>query len=167
MAFSIESFSFNLPFGIGGVSVRRTEEQARAAWALYVELATRVSHQRLEPRLGSAREALTSIYSLFETTRTVLRTEGPRTVDGPGSVGPLAIRVLNEGVRPFLVKWHSELSAFEDQQREAWFKKYGGNAKPVIDESAWEHLSAFYEALEEWRGDMLDYVAALAKLAGV
>ena len=46
----LESISLNLPFGLGGVTIVTTEAQRRAAWSLYVELATRVASQELKPR---------------------------------------------------------------------------------------------------------------------
>lgn len=161
-----ESGEIEIPF-VGKVSIQPSREEANAAWSLYVELATRVSTQPLAKGTGSAREALSSIHSLFEATRSVLREHGPNTVDGPDSIGPVAIRALNNGVRPFLVRWHTALSAYEDEQRIAWFDKYGGNAKPVIDENTWPLVDEFYAELESWRQKMLGYLHALAVLAGM
>jgi hypothetical protein len=81
-----------------------SDVEARAAWELYVEFSTRVSGYA--GAAGSAREALDSLYALFATTRDVLRKAGPDAGRGPKSVGALAIRVLNEGLRPFVVRWH-------------------------------------------------------------
>ncbi len=167
MGFKIQSFNVNLPFGLGGANIVVTEAQQKAAWALYVELATRVAGVKLEPGMGSAREALNSLYSLFETTRTVLRAEGPAAADGPESVGPIAIDILNHGLRPFLVKWHTSLSGFEDQQSETQRDKHGGKANVIIDESQWSEYDAFYQALEENRQGMLQYIQILARIAGI
>lgn len=167
MGLKIESLSVNLPFGLGGANIVVTEAQRKVAWALYVELATRVAGVKLEPGMGSAREALNSLYSLFETTRTVLRTEGPDAANGPDSVGPIAINILNSGLRPFLVEWHTALSGFEDEQTEQQREQYGGKVTVVIDESRWPQRDAFYQALEENRQNMLRYIQILARIAGV
>jgi len=163
----LKSISINLPFGIGGMTIEVSEEQRKAAWALYVELATRVAGVKLEPGMGSAREALTSLHSLFETSRSVLREAGAGAADGPESVGPVAIDVLNKGLRPFLVKWHTRLGDFEAAETSAQREKFGGRALIVIDESRWPDRDQFYEALEENRRKMQVYIDALAQIAGV
>jgi hypothetical protein len=166
MGLKITSFSLNLPFGIGGVSVVRTEAQVRAAWSLYVEFATRIATQPLEPDQGSPREALTSLHQLFEATRTVLKEQGPGVAEGPESVGPLAIRILNHGVRPFLVRWHTKLGAFEKSER-AHQQSPGRDVQPATDEGKWPESDAFYADLDDFRLSMLAYVEALGELAGV
>lgn len=167
MGIRVQSINVNMPFGIGGMTIEIDEAQQQAAWALYIELATRIAGVRLEPGTGSAREALNSLYSIFDTTRNVLRDAGFGAAKGPDSVGPLAIQVLNKGLRPFLVEWHTKLSAFEKAQARAQIERFGGNTTVVIDESEWDEQAAFYDALERNRQDMLEYVDALARIAGI
>jgi hypothetical protein len=87
MALKLRSVSLNLPFGLGGVEVDVSEGEARAAWHLYVEFATRVTGHPLAAGAGSVKEALDSLHSLFVTTRPVLREAGPEVAEGsaPGS----------------------------------------------------------------------------------
>src|SRR5215211_7452551 len=99
MALKLRSISLNLPFGLGGVDIEVSEAEVHAAWELYVEFSTRVAARPLAPGAGSVREALDSLYSLFAATREVLRAAGPEVGEGRDAVGPLAIRVLNEGLR--------------------------------------------------------------------
>ncbi|MCP4691049.1 MAG: hypothetical protein GY859_23575 [Desulfobacterales bacterium] len=167
MGLKIKSFEIALPFGIGKMSVLRTEAQLKAAWSLYVEYATRISTQPLESGQGSIREALNSLHKLFEVTRAVLKQEGPAVAEGPNSVGPVAIRILNEGLRPFIVKWHTKLSAFEIEQKREQRKTPGAVMEAVIDESQWEEAGNFYKALETFRKDFLEYVETLEILAGL
>jgi hypothetical protein len=167
VAVKFNALSVSLPFGIGSVSIEVDEAQQEAAWALYVELATRIATVPLEPGTGSAREALSSLHSLFETTRAVLRSAGPGAASGPHSVGPLAIEILNRGLRPFVADWHGRLSAFERQQVAQQRERFGGQADGVIDESRWDERDAFYVALERNRQAMLVYIEALAEIAGV
>ena len=63
----------NLPFGFGETEWVTDEGHRQVAWALYVELVTRISVQELHPGQGLIREALSSLYSLFDTTRQILR----------------------------------------------------------------------------------------------
>jgi hypothetical protein len=167
MALKITDISLSLPFGIGGVTIARSEAQREAAWALYVEYATRITTQSLAPGQGSLREALKSLHGLFDITREVLKSAGPGVADGPESLGPLAIRVLNEGVRPFLVDWHSRLGAYEDAQRIEQRTQLAPGVEPVIDEDAWDQAADFRVALEQLRQGLASYVDALAVLAGV
>jgi hypothetical protein len=167
MGLKLESLSFNLPFGLGGANIVVTEAQRNVAWALYVELATRISSVPLAPGQGSIREALNSLHSLFDTTRSVLREQGPGAAQGAESVGPLAIEILNRGLRPFLVDWHTRLSGFEDAQAQEQREKYGGNTQVIVDESQWPDHDAFYAALEDLRQQMVAYIAILARIAEV
>lgn len=70
---SSNKFKVNLGF----LSIESTWEiaeiQKQAAWEMYVELATRITTSELQNREGLLREALTSLYSIFATTRGILR----------------------------------------------------------------------------------------------
>ncbi len=132
-----------------------------------MEYATRISTQKLEPGQGSIREALTSLNKLFDITHTVLKEQGPGVAEGPDSIGPLAIRILNDGVRPFLVTWHTKLGVFETAQAREQQETLAPGIAPVIDESLWLEAGAFYEALDVFRLDLRRYVEALELLAGL
>lgn len=149
MTLKLRSISLTLPFGLGGVTIDVSEAERRAAWELYVEFATRIASYSLEPGTGLVSEALTSLHSLFATTREVLRAAGPDIGQGPDSVGAIAIRVLNEGVRPFLSDWHQEL-------------RHGLDEEPSA-----ERRATFESELLALREGLETYVDALAALAGV
>jgi len=146
MPLKLRSLSLNLPFGLGGVDIDVTETEAIAAWELYVEMATRVAGY--DAGAGSPREALDSLYSLFATTRDVLRRAGPEVGSGSKSVGAIAIRVLNEGLRPFLVRWHVVLRTTTDE----------------LDD---EQTNEFQAGLAELRAQLAEYVDVLARIAGI
>jgi len=148
----IGSLSLNLPFGLGGVTIDVSEAEVRAAWALYVEYSTRIAGTALEEGFGSPREAITSLHSLFATTREVLREAGPEIAQDPDALGPLAIRALNEGVRPFLVRWHTTLPADEAAER------------GTLDA---DERQRFDDELCELREELEIYVKALGKIAGI
>ena len=76
-----------------------------AAWELYVEMLTRTLTQPLAPADGDERAALESVYSLFATTRDILRRHGPSA----SQFAKVAVPVLNQVVRPFTTKWHKEV----------------------------------------------------------
>ncbi|MCU0612680.1 MAG: hypothetical protein MUE60_12945 [Candidatus Eisenbacteria bacterium] len=86
-----------------------------AAWELYVEMLTRIASQPLAENWGDERVALESIYSLFPTTREILRRKGRNCIE----FSKIAVPVLNQVVRPFTAKWHrlSLSGAFGDSDR--------------------------------------------------
>jgi len=73
-----------------------------AAWDLYVELLTRITTQALSPSTGDEKTALDSVYSIFPTTRSVLRHHGR----GCTEFTKIAVVILNQKIRPFTAKWH-------------------------------------------------------------
>lgn len=155
MAFRLRTLALNLPFGLGGIEIDVNQEEARAAWNLYVELATRIAVQPLAAGQGSAREALTSVYQVFGVTREVLRTAGPAIAAGPDHLGPVAIRILNEGLRPFLTRWHTSLTRFEAAQTGTY------------SDADWPERPVFDRELAAVQAQMAEYLTILAEIAGV
>ncbi len=82
-----------------------TDSERRAAWDLYVELATRISTQTADDSEGVDAAALASLHALFGVTRGVLKQYGP----GAHNFARVAIAVLNQVLRPFLTRWHGRL----------------------------------------------------------
>jgi hypothetical protein len=151
--------SVGLPFDLGHLDFEPDEVQQRAAWELYVELTTRVAVQPLGADEGLMREALSSFYILFGATREILRHAGPEVAQGPNSFGPVAIEVLNKGLRPFLSKWHPLLLAHEQS------RSSGVSARD--HERAWDRAAELRKELAEVQEQMLIYAEALGKIAGV
>ena len=148
-----------LPFNLGSLEFENDEAQQRAAWALYVELSTRIAVQPLQEGEGILREALTSLYNIFGITREILREAGPEIAKGSQSFGAIAIDVLNKGLRPFLVRWHPLLKSYEEQKPP--------NRTTLEHERAWEHEKKLRKELNQVREQMTIYVQALAKIAGI
>lgn len=151
--------TIGLPFGLGELELEPNEAQQRAAWELYVELSTRIATQPLNPNEGLIREALTSLYTVFAVTRDILRRVGPSVVQGPNSLGPVAIEVLNKGIRPFTAKWHPLLLDYEAER--------SPKVSARIHEQAWEKSSECRKELAELQKQMMTYKEALAKIAEV
>lgn len=118
------------------------ENDSIAAWEMYVELITRITTQSLPIEHGDERAALNSVYSLFDSTRDVLKRHGR----SGQSFSKLAIIILNQVVRPFTAKWHKLLDyGFEDSD---------------VCESFRKELAALQSVLS-------NYAVALADIAGV
>ena len=149
----------SLPFGLGEAEWTPENTERDAAWRLYVELVTRVAIQDIPENHGVMREALTSLNSLFGTTRAILKEAGPRVGAKTPSVGGLAIRVLNRGLRPFLTKWHPMLQAWEAQRP--------ADRSVAEHESSWTDGRTFRNELSTLRQELSKYAYALGIAAGV
>ncbi|MBI3200074.1 MAG: hypothetical protein HYZ29_00945 [Myxococcales bacterium] len=139
------------------------EAQQKAAWEMYVELVTRVAIVDLHPDEGTLREALSSLHSLFGTTRDILRSHGPSVARSKKkhtlTFGYVAVAVLNRLLRPLLAKWHPLLSDYEETRDPKTSK--------VAHERAWEKATELRQALAEMRPKLRAYAEALAEAAGV
>jgi hypothetical protein len=102
---------------------------------------------------------MNSLYSLFGTTREVLKAADPDVGASRDSVGGIAIAVLNNGLRPFLAKWHPLL--------QAWEARRPVGVSPKEHEQSWSEEPKLRSELEALRGGLEDYAKALAKIAGV
>ena len=92
-----------------------------AAWELYIEMLTRIVTQPLPVEAGDEKTALDSVYSLFPTSREILRRRGRGTIQ----FSKVAVPVLNQIVRPFTAKWHKEsmAGAFDDESKQKEFRE--------------------------------------------
>lgn len=139
--FQLTNIKLNLKFA--ELEYSPTSDDETAAWEMYVELITRIITQKLDPETGDEKTALDSVYSLFPTTRAVLKERGRKAT----SFSKIAVVILNQIVRPFTAKWHkiSIDKGFED---------------PVI-------CAQFREELETLQEDMRHYASLLADMAKV
>ena len=120
-----------------------SEPDKVAAWQLYVELLTRITTQALAVKDGDEKTALDSIYSLFPTTRSIIKENGRGCVE----FTKIAVVVLNQKIRPFTAKWHriSFSRGFEDPAERSQFRN----------------------ELEELQATLRNYTAMLSDMAGV
>lgn len=115
----------------------------KAAWELYIELATRISTQPLPADQGVEAAALASLHSLFATAREIMKRHGREA----HAFARIAIAVLNRILRPFLTRWHPTFAA------------------PSAPDNAL--MLVFRQELEGLRQDMLEYARLLAAIADV
>jgi hypothetical protein len=139
------------------------DDERKAAWELYVELVTRISVVPLGPGEGLLREALSSLYSLFATTRDILRRYGPDVAEpkpgGQYNFGTLAIAMLNIGLRPVLAHWHPAL--------EDWEATRPDERSRGEHERAWDHADELRAALAGTRDSLTQYARLMAEACGV
>lgn len=149
-------------FGTSVTWVPDTEQQ-QAAWEMYVELVTRIAVQKLEDDEGLMREALSSLYALFGETRRILRAYGPGVATpskkSDVSFGEIAVRVLNEWLRPLLAKWHPLLSDHESRRKTS--------TSAYEHERGWDKANALRSDLADLQARLIAYADLLAKVCGV
>jgi hypothetical protein len=153
-----KSLTVGLPFGLGSIEFEANEVEQRAAWSLYVELTTRIAIQPLDVQEGLLREVLDSLHSLFEITREILREAGPTVAHGPNSLGPIAIEVLNKGLRPFNSRWHPLLQAHEEKRSK--------HLSTLEHERSWEYYQEMCQDLAKLQEQITIYANVLAQIAG-
>jgi len=150
---------------IGGIEGTWAPDKAEqeAAWEMYVELATRISVVELKPDEGLLREALSSFYTLFDTTRKILRDHGPSVARPKGkdniSFGYIAIAILNGALRPVLAKWHPLLLDYESTRDKS--------VSRLAHERSWEKYEELRKVLNDVRVILKEYADILAQVAGV
>ena len=118
----------------------------------------------MHPHLGIQVESttggnVTSLHSLFDSTRQILREAGPHVGASITSVGGIAIAVLNRGIRPFLFRWHLALSDWESHRTPG--------LSPGEHERKWLERDRFRSELAKLRVDLELYAEGLAEIAGV
>jgi hypothetical protein len=148
-----------------GALVRRTiqfvsrlgpvsDRERKVAFDIQVELATRVGLQPLGGEDGVLREALTSLYSLF----TFIRSRLQDSAEPLPNLEPVAYRLLNDVLRPFLSRWHPRLLAHEQRRPE------GTGAREY--EQSWTAAPALRADLAELAGPLREMAAELAEISG-
>lgn len=159
---SVVKVSLSIPFvGQFDGTWEPSDAERRAAWELYVELVTRISVVPLPTDQGSLRAALSSLYSLFDTTRAILKRHGPAVaVEAPSglSFGRLAVGVLN-GLRPTLTRWHPELDAHESTRPE--------HVDALSHERDWEHAAQLRREIDGTRVLLVEFARLLGSVAEV
>lgn len=130
------------------------------AWSLYVELVTRISIQPLASSQGLLREALNSLYTLFQEIRQILRAAGSQiATHSEEPLGLLGIQLLNQGLRPFTAKWHPLLLAYEKTRSE--------EVSTYEHEQLWERAAEMRSELVRLQEDLRTYAERFASLAGI
>jgi TIR domain len=128
-----------------------------AAFVLQVELVTRVGVQPLAPDQGSLREALTSLYSLFATTRDVLHRIATET-GTPLTLPHIASALANQHLRPFLTAWHAALQEHEGTRPE--------HVGRIEHERRWKRSAEMRADLAALRTPLTAVARQLAALCG-
>ncbi|MFF2651138.1 hypothetical protein [Streptomyces sp. NPDC058045] len=139
------------------------DAERTAAWQLYFQLASRIAVVPLERDQGVLREALSSLYSLYDVTRGILHEHGPAVAPPvpPGRLtfGVLAMVTLNRVLRPLLTVWHPKLAAYEAMRP--------AGRDPVTYERDWPEADELRHQLAATREALRSLARTLQQVAGV
>lgn len=139
------------------------DAERTAAWELYFQLASRIAVVPLERDEGVLREALTSLYSLYDVTRGILHQHGPAVAppvpEGRLTFGVLAMVTLNRVLRPVLTVWHPRLAAYEALRP--------AGTDPVSHERAWPEAEELRRQLDVTRQALRSLARTLQQVAEV
>ena len=101
------SVSIGLPFGLGSRTYDTTPVDRIVAWKLYIQLTTSKAALPFEDH-DLIVEVYDSLFELFGITRELLVNLSPSEFQRDEGVGPLMLRVLNDGLRPHLTRWQAD-----------------------------------------------------------
>lgn len=135
--------SLKISAGFLDMEWKPQDEDKAAAWAMYIELLTRITTQPLAEEHGDEKTALNSVYALFGLTREIIKANGRHCIE----FTKIAVVVLNQVIRPFTAKWHKQSLA-------------GAFDNPV-------ECQAFRQELADLQGKLRNYTKMLADMAGV
>jgi hypothetical protein len=163
-------FGLKLPipgFGQSGLTLEGTwsasEREVATAWAVYIELSTRIGVNRLTPGSGNLRETLDSLHALFLYIRSALHGAGPeitrRSSGIEVSLAEILLALLNRTLRPMLSTWHPLLLLREQSRPEGF--------SPQQHESDWDLASQFQEDLDHMRKELFTYATFLETLCDI
>lgn len=117
-------------------------DSKKPAHILYVELATRITTQRLHYRSGDEETAAASIYSLFSLTRKLMYEHADAE-----EFHKVALYLLNTALRSYAARWHGWMTKDGD--------KSDKEGKPILKfRDEWVRRK-FREELQELRPEML------------
>jgi hypothetical protein len=153
--------------GDSGLSLEGTweasEKEIATAWAVYVELSTRIGITQLGAGTGNLREALNSLHDLFLYTRSALHGAGPEITRRPPemdiSLAEILLALLNRTLRPMLTSWHPLLLLHEQSRPEG--------VSPQQHENDWGLAPRFQEALDSARGELVAHARILETLCDI
>ena len=148
----LDSVQLDLPVIGIKAAVKLNDAHRVVGWKLFIESSTRVTTQSLGADEGFIREALTSLHKFFEITRTELKTMKPSPIPvdpNTFTVETYALKMLNDGLRGMLSRWHPRLSKWE---------------KMNLPESDWPLAEYCRKDLESTRTIMLAYTWGLGEI---
>ncbi|MCP4581531.1 MAG: hypothetical protein GY839_07910 [candidate division Zixibacteria bacterium] len=105
--YKTSKITINIPFGLGNIDYDATDQDRILAWKMYIQLKTRKAALPFDENHDLVYNVYDSLHEIFPMTRNLLSEYSPHYKDVRGGISDFVLRVLNDGIRPHLTKWHS------------------------------------------------------------
>ncbi|MBI4027463.1 MAG: hypothetical protein HY360_20930 [Verrucomicrobia bacterium] len=105
--FRATQVEIGLPFGLGNITYEATDRDRVLAWKMYVQLQTRKAALPFDEDHDVIVNVLDSLHDMFPITRELLSEVNPHHGKSQKSIADFVLRVLNDGIRPYLTRWHA------------------------------------------------------------
>jgi len=136
-----------------------TTQEADAAWHLFIELSTRITTQPFNTESGHLRDAFSSLYSVLQTAREVLKSVGPSKSNQDMTFPSISLLLITDHIAPFLTKWHELLAEHEETRSQ--------KESMLSHEKKWILRDACIADLQALQETSLRYTALFAEISGV
>jgi hypothetical protein len=154
--------SVGLPFGLGSTTYDTRPLDRIVAWKLYVQLVTRKAALPFNSDRDRVDEVLNSLFELFGVARELLLELRPADIAASSGVAELIIRVLNDGLRPYLTRWQSD---FRHWWRLASAAPEYSDLTPVELQKRYPSFSELVADLQKMNTELLKFAEQLLEIA--
>lgn len=147
---------------IGKIKLQPRIEDIQIAHKIWTQLITRKVAIKIDPSKDVIIEVYNSWYALFSQTRELISNIPANLIKSQESTRSLieiATKVLNEGLRPHLTKWHSEFRNWHDVHKNQLQTK-----TPQEYQREFPEYQALVEDMLKVNADMIRYAEELKKL---
>ncbi len=105
----------------GSLEFKAQREDRRIAWEIFVQIRTRIAAVDFRENEDSLLHINKSLYELFSFIRDKILSLPLKTVtrDKNGNLVEFYLAILNDGIRPFLTKWHISVSHFHEKMKDS------------------------------------------------
>jgi len=103
----VKQVELRLPFGLGNITYEATDRDRVLAWKMYVQLKTRKAALPFDEEHDVIVDVFGSLHEIFPITRDLLSELNPHQGEAQKSIADFVLRVLNDGIRPHLTRWHA------------------------------------------------------------
>lgn len=107
--------TLSLPFGLGNIVYKATDQDRILAWKMYVQLKTRKAALTFDEEFDLIAKVHDSLGNIFPITRDLLSDVCPDRGEPQRNIADFVLRVLNDGIRPHLTQWHAAFRNWWDE----------------------------------------------------
>lgn len=152
--------NISLPSSIK-LEFRAGEDDRKLAWEIFVQIRTRIAGSEFKVGEDSFIDTNKSLHDLFNCIREKIEKLPLKTIrkDNDGNTVEFYLSILNDGIRPFLTKWHVPVTHFHSLEENK------GLSPIEIDRKFANHNPTIFEDIKILNAKMKKYSLTLHKIA--